>query len=104
MYFIVSGEAEVHTATARHRLGPGDFFGEIALLSSSARTAAVTTRSECNLLVLSADNFHRLLSVRPEIKDQLMRTMQDRLAELERDNPSYAHGERAPETASLGQT
>lgn len=41
MFVILSGAAEVETGSAVHVLGPGDFFGEMAPLAGSRRTATV---------------------------------------------------------------
>src|SRR3979490_809777 len=49
---IIEGEAEVETADGRHRkLGPGDHFGEMALLDHQGRSASVTAQTA---LVLAA--------------------------------------------------
>ena len=83
MCFISSGTVAVDVPPEPHILGPGDFFGEIALLKDCERTATVTTVTECQLLVLSVDNFNRLLKGDAEIQEALTQTMEKRLAELE---------------------
>jgi voltage-gated potassium channel len=66
MYFVISGEVEVETGD-HPRLGPGEFFGEIAILTDEARTATVRTREETHLLVLHAHDLERLMNRIPEI-------------------------------------
>lgn len=83
MCFISSGKVAVDVPPEPHILGAGDFFGEIALLKDCERTATVTTVTECQLMVLSVENFHRLLRADPEIKEAITQIMEDRLAELE---------------------
>jgi CPA1 family monovalent cation:H+ antiporter len=61
MYFIASGAVEVRLDPAPLRLGSGDFFGELALLTNQPRTADVAALGYCRLLVLRARDFHRLL-------------------------------------------
>jgi CPA1 family monovalent cation:H+ antiporter len=61
MYFIASGAVEVKLDPAPLRLGSGDFFGELALLTNQPRTADVAALGYCRLLVLSARDFRRLL-------------------------------------------
>jgi voltage-gated potassium channel len=61
MYFIADGEVAVTIDGQARRLGTGDFFGEMALLESGRRTATVLARGTCELLVLDADDFNRLL-------------------------------------------
>lgn len=56
-YVIVQGQVEV-TAPQLHRtLGPGDFFGEIALLRGVPRTATVTAKTAVELLTLERQQF-----------------------------------------------
>ena len=86
MYFIVSGEVDVELAQAPVRLGTGDFFGEIALLKESQRTATVIAVTECQLLTLEAADFRRLLAANPELGEALENTMRDRLAHIEDGN------------------
>lgn len=49
-------------------LGPGDFFGEIALVTGMPRTATVTTRSPARLLVFTAPAFRSLLDRAPRVR------------------------------------
>lgn len=84
MYFILSGEVMVDIHPQPKRLGPGDYFGEIALLKHGPRTATVVSETDCGLLVLGTDDFERLLRDVPALAEQLRKTMTERLAELER--------------------
>jgi CPA1 family monovalent cation:H+ antiporter len=61
MYFICSGEVEVHAARQSIKLGRGDFFGEMALLLAQPRQADVSAVSYCLLLVLEDHDFQALL-------------------------------------------
>ncbi|MBC8267545.1 MAG: ion transporter [Rhodospirillaceae bacterium] len=83
MYFIVTGEVDVDVHPEHRMLSNGDFFGEIALLKDCARTATITTRTECQLLYLDAHDFHRLLDASPELRAPIEKAMEQRLAELE---------------------
>ena len=85
MYYIVTGEVEVDIHPATRTLVAGDFFGEIALLKESDRTATVTSTTECRLLYLERYDFRRLLSENPELKETITRVMEDRLIQLEGD-------------------
>ncbi len=61
-------------------LGPGDFFGEIALISRSARTATVTTTQPSRLLVITDASFRSLLDHSPRIQIRVLEALADRLA------------------------
>jgi MFS family permease len=56
-YVIVGGEAQVETGAREVTLGPGDFFGEIALLRDVPRTATVRAVTVLQLLAISRDDF-----------------------------------------------
>ena len=57
---------------------PGDFFGEIAILGDSRRTATVTTTSPATLLVMFGTEFRRLQQEHPAIAAELERAMRER--------------------------
>ena len=67
MYFIASGEVEVEVEPQPIRLGPGAFFGEIALLRESLRTATVTTTVASTLLLLEVADFRDFMAHHPEL-------------------------------------
>lgn len=70
-FFISSGAVEVRTGTDVFRLGRGDMFGEIALITGKPRTADVVALGYCQLLVLSAADYLRLVETAPDIKAQM---------------------------------
>ena len=61
MYFIASGAVEVRVEPEPVRLGTGEFFGELALLTRRLRTADVVAIGFCRLLVLRRDLFDDVL-------------------------------------------
>jgi CRP-like cAMP-binding protein len=61
-------------------LGPGEFFGELALLGSVRRTATVTTTAPCRLLVLFGPDFARFRAAYPGVAAELEAAMQRRLS------------------------
>jgi len=61
MYFIASGEVEVRLRPGAVRLGPGEFFGEIALLTGEPRSATIVALQPCTLLTLDVVDFRQLL-------------------------------------------
>lgn len=68
MFFIASGAVEIHLEKRRVRLGRGDFFGEMGLLSRQPRNADVLALTHCHLLELSSAAFHSLLDSNPDMK------------------------------------
>ena len=75
IYFIEQGEADVLTdgREAAQALGPGDTFGEIALLLTGERTATVVARTPMRLLSLSGQDFERIRARVPELEGLLRR-------------------------------
>jgi CPA1 family monovalent cation:H+ antiporter len=71
MYFISSGAVEVDAVGRKVRLGRGDFFGEMALLSGQPRQADVVSLSYCQLLVLADRDLQYLLRSHPKIKERI---------------------------------
>ncbi len=59
-------------------LGPGDFFGEVAILGGGRRSATVTTTSPATLLVMFGTEFRRLQEAQPQIAARLEAAMADR--------------------------
>jgi CRP-like cAMP-binding protein len=75
IYFIEQGEADVladQNETAE-TLGPGDTFGEIALLLTGERSATVVARTAMQLLSLSGQDFQRIRAGVPELERSLRR-------------------------------
>jgi CRP/FNR family cyclic AMP-dependent transcriptional regulator len=89
-YVISEGTAK---ATMRGRgsasLGPGDFFGEMALLDQGPRTATVTAETDMHLLVLNSREFFSLLDAVPGVAQRIMRGLAERLREPARPRPQH---------------
>jgi NADH dehydrogenase len=85
LYVVVDGEVEVvregaGTATPPVAvLGPGDSFGEIALVKGSPRTATVKSRTPVNVLTLDRDTFQALFAHVPPLRRVFERLVEDRL-------------------------
>jgi cAMP-dependent protein kinase regulator/CRP/FNR family cyclic AMP-dependent transcriptional regulator/cGMP-dependent protein kinase 2 len=60
-------------------LGPGDWFGEIAILTYTPRTATVTASSPVRLLVLGDRAFQRVVETKPRIALHVLRSVAERL-------------------------
>ena len=80
MYFLLSGQAEVHVEPQKVILGPGTYFGEIALLMDVPRKATVVAATDCEMLELGAVDFQRVCTEYPQLKERVEREAATRLA------------------------
>jgi CRP-like cAMP-binding protein len=79
---LVEGEADVvRGVRVVNELGPGDFVGEIALVSGKPRTATVRTRGPARILVVGASAFRTLMRDVPSIKDKVLAALTARIAD-----------------------
>ncbi len=84
MYFIASGEVEVRLRPETVRLGPGEFFGEIALLTGGPRNATIVAVQPCTLLTLDIVDFRQLLGRQQELARVVSDEAERRLASAQR--------------------
>lgn len=83
-FVIESGEAAVRVGgEERGRLGPGDYFGDIALIDMGARTATVTAESTLDCYGLTFWDFRPLVESDARIAWPLLQAMAKRLREAE---------------------
>jgi CPA2 family monovalent cation:H+ antiporter-2 len=68
MYFISSGVVEIDAPERRIRLSAGAFFGEMALLAGTRRTADVSATDYCRFLVLERRDFDRFMARHPRVR------------------------------------
>jgi CRP/FNR family transcriptional regulator, cyclic AMP receptor protein len=84
-FIIVSGHATVsiddHVIS---RLGPGDYFGELALLDRRPRSATVTATTDISMLVLTQREFAKSLEIVPGLSLKLLENLAIRLREANR--------------------
>jgi CRP/FNR family cyclic AMP-dependent transcriptional regulator len=79
-FVLIEGTADVKKGTRRvNKLGPGDFFGEIALVTRRPRTATVVATSPVRALVITDRSFRRLLEHQPQIQGKVMSALAARL-------------------------
>ena len=83
MFFIDSGAVLVHSGEGAQRvilaeLGPGQFFGEMALALGTARTASATAVRDCALLELPGASFRELVARYPALRSVLSRVSEHR--------------------------
>lgn len=91
MYFIAQGEVEVRLSPEPLRLGPGTFFGEMALITGEPRSATAVAASECQLLTLDLADFRALAGCHPDLAEAIEEEAKRRRAQI---------GELAPAAVS----
>ena len=75
-FVIADGEAKVTVGgQERRRLGPGDYFGEVALLNESSRTATITAESDLKCYGLTSWEFRPLVETHGTIAWKLLQVM-----------------------------
>ena len=79
-YILSDGTASVTIDGVEvNTLGPGDFFGELAILGHGVRTATVTTTSPSRLLVLFGTEFRQLQQEQPDLASRIEAGVRARL-------------------------
>jgi CRP-like cAMP-binding protein len=82
MFVISEGTAVVETKRDHVELGPGQFFGELALISEdSKRTARVRAKTPLRCLAFDRASFRTLIAEHPEVAASLLEVALGRLAE-----------------------
>jgi hypothetical protein len=90
VYVIKSGNVEVihhgpgGAAEVLKVLGPGDHFGEMALLGRAPRNATIRTVTPVQVLKMSAGNFAVFYTTLPGVREHFAKVMESRLEELSR--------------------
>jgi len=91
MFVVFSGRVRVAVGPAAGAsagqevatIGPGDYFGEMSLLTGEPRTATVTAVEDCELLEIGAEDVRRLVLSHPGVVDEIGRAMLQRRDGLE---------------------
>jgi voltage-gated potassium channel len=81
MYLIVDGEVEIRLRHKHVHLGAGNFFGEVAALRQSRRSATVIALRTTRLLALDASDLHSLMDREPQIATRIWDAARTRLGD-----------------------
>ena len=80
-FVIVDGDAEITKGGQKIATrGAGDFVGEIALLTTTTRTATVTATTPVRCFILTQSDFRRVLDENPGVQLKVMKALAERLA------------------------
>ena len=83
MYVVLEGEVELRIGGAIvETLGPGEPFGEMALIDHAPRVATVTTKTPCRLLAIPEKRFLFMVQQTPHFSLQIMRVIAERLRKM----------------------
>lgn len=83
-FLVMEGVASCRVGRREiRRFGPGEFFGEMALLYGGVRTADVMATSKMRLLVLSSREFRSMLMTTPVIDVKMLSNLAQRLSEAD---------------------
>ena len=83
-FLIMDGQASVRRGTRKvATLGPGQYFGELALLSRLPRNATIVAETDMEVLVLGQREFSALLDDIPGLAHKLLEAMATRLREAD---------------------
>ena len=84
LFVVVSGRVRVERdGTVLANRGPGEFFGEIALVAGGPRTATATCETPCRLLIAVRHDFHSLMDEFPGLKMRVLETLAQRVRSLD---------------------
>lgn len=79
-FLVLEGRAECTVGNKKVAVfGPGDYFGELALIEGSPRTATVTAVTPMTVLVLDGREFSTLLAAAPSIAPKMLTELARRL-------------------------
>jgi voltage-gated potassium channel len=92
MYFIAEGEVQVDVEPTPVRLGTGAFFGEMALLGNTVRSANVSTTQPSTLLILDLADFRTLTAHHPELARIIEAEGKRRMSDNQRRRELQVHG------------
>ncbi len=83
MYIVLEGKAQVDVGGRYHNLGPGTFFGEMALIRRRKRSATVKAVEPVTALMISAEDFRGFLLEHPAVAVAMLEAVVDRLQEVQ---------------------
>jgi CRP/FNR family transcriptional regulator, cyclic AMP receptor protein len=87
-FIVASGRATVHVGGIDvDEVGPGDFFGEMALLDGGPRSATVTAIDDMQVLILDRRELNGLLDAAPGVARKMLSVLGQRLREAHERNP-----------------
>ena len=83
MYVVLEGQVEITIGSnVVETLGPGEPFGEMALIDQAPRVATAIAKTPCKLAVITEKRFLFMVQTTPHFALQIMKVMADRLRKM----------------------
>ncbi len=107
LFIIRTGEAIVLVKSGDNepvevaRMGPGDVFGEMSLMTGEGRNATVRTNSSVEVLVIGHDAFAEVLERNPELAQRVSDVLGNRQAEIEQAQTASQRFDKARDSGEL---
>jgi len=84
MYVINEGTVEISRNSSNDRvllaeLEAGDFFGEMAIVAESKRTATAVAHGRCVLTMFKAGELEQMIDTRPDVAARMIKTLMQRI-------------------------
>ena len=103
LFVLIAGTAAVTVEPGGEvaRLGPGDYFGEMSLLTGEPRTATVSARGDCRVFEIEAAMFREVAAANPAVPEKVGAAALQRRVELQAVRDSAAAAVTPEATSSL---
>lgn len=97
---VCVGRSDTQSIAELARLGPGEFFGEMSLMTGEKRTATVRAFTDCELVEVDKDAFHAVIASESRFVEPITRVLVDRQLALEENLTARAKRTRAETEAT----
>jgi CRP-like cAMP-binding protein len=97
---VCVGRGDTHSVAELARLGPGEFFGEMSLMTGEKRAATVRAFTDCEIVELSKDAFQTVIASEPRFVEPITRVIVDRQLALEESLSARAKRSRTDTDAT----
>jgi small-conductance mechanosensitive channel/CRP-like cAMP-binding protein len=94
------GRDETHSVAELARLGPGEFFGEMSLMTGESRSATVRAFTECEIVEVSKEAFQTVIASEPRFVEAITRVLAERQSKIEENLTARAKRSKTMDEAS----
>lgn len=94
------GRSETHSVAELARLGPGEFFGEMSLLTGEKRAATVRAFTECEIVEVNKEAFQAVIASEPRFVEPITRVLFERQVAMDENLSARAKRSRTETDAT----